>query len=152
MRSNGKLLNSDSRWRKYSQRLFALSNFAAGQMISSPMLMKLLFLNASFATLDTETCRCNWKDIELLAAPDEKTEESKEEEEDAKLLRHPARRSWTGRISSGLQRRTFRIAGVINTEIKEGAGQGGLRGLMPSAGVYVPYKWRALGTHSIAVK
>ena len=35
--------------------------------------------------------------------------------------------------ASALVAHTFRIAGVLNTEIKEGAGQGGLRGLMPGA-------------------
>ena len=34
--------------------------------------------------------------------------------------------------------RTFRIIGVLNPRIKEGAGQGGLRGLMPGAAVYIP--------------
>lgn len=34
--------------------------------------------------------------------------------------------------------RTFRIAGVLNQRIKEGVGQGGLRGLMPGASVYIP--------------
>ena len=33
---------------------------------------------------------------------------------------------------------TFRIVGVLNTELKEGAGQGGLRGLLPGAGIYIP--------------
>jgi ABC-type lipoprotein release transport system permease subunit len=40
--------------------------------------------------------------------------------------------------NSGLVVHTFRIAGVLNTELKEGAGQGGLRGLLPGAGIYVP--------------
>jgi ABC-type lipoprotein release transport system permease subunit len=34
--------------------------------------------------------------------------------------------------------RTFRIVGVLNPRIKEGIGQGGLRGLMPSANIYIP--------------
>jgi ABC-type lipoprotein release transport system permease subunit len=33
---------------------------------------------------------------------------------------------------------TFRIVGVLNTELKQGAGQGGLRGLLPAAGIYIP--------------
>jgi hypothetical protein len=42
--------------------------------------------------------------------------------------------------SPGLAARTFRIVGVLNTEVKEGAGQGGIRGLMPSAGIYIPLR------------
>ena len=38
----------------------------------------------------------------------------------------------------GLVAHTFRIVGVLDTEIKEGAGQGGLRGLMDWAGIYIP--------------
>src|SRR6185295_6453048 len=34
--------------------------------------------------------------------------------------------------------RTFRIVGVLNTEVKDGAGQGGVRGLFPGARVYIP--------------
>jgi ABC-type lipoprotein release transport system permease subunit len=34
--------------------------------------------------------------------------------------------------------RRFRIVGVLNPRIKEGPGQGGLRGLMPGAAVYIP--------------
>jgi len=33
---------------------------------------------------------------------------------------------------------TFRIVGVLDTEVKEGAGQGGFRGLMRPAGIYIP--------------
>lgn len=38
----------------------------------------------------------------------------------------------------GLVSHTFKIAGVLKTELKEGPGQGGLRGLMPRAGIYLP--------------
>jgi ABC-type antimicrobial peptide transport system permease subunit len=40
--------------------------------------------------------------------------------------------------SPDIESRTFRIAGVLSTEIREGAGQGGLRGMMPGAGIYIP--------------
>jgi ABC-type lipoprotein release transport system permease subunit len=33
---------------------------------------------------------------------------------------------------------TFRIAGVLKTEVKEGAGQGGIAGLFPGGGIYIP--------------
>jgi ABC-type antimicrobial peptide transport system permease subunit len=34
--------------------------------------------------------------------------------------------------------KTFRIVGVLNSQVKEGAGQGGVRGLFPGARIYVP--------------
>lgn len=40
--------------------------------------------------------------------------------------------------SDGLVAKTFRIVGVLNSQVKEGAGQGGLRGLFPGARIYVP--------------
>ena len=42
--------------------------------------------------------------------------------------------------SPGLVAHTFRIVGVLDTEVKEGAGQGGFRGLMPPSSVYIPLK------------
>ncbi|CAN5871833.1 ABC transporter permease [soil metagenome] len=34
--------------------------------------------------------------------------------------------------------KTFRIAGVLKTEVREGPGQGGLRGLLPRSDIYLP--------------
>ncbi|MCA1603225.1 MAG: FtsX-like permease family protein, partial [Acidobacteria bacterium] len=38
----------------------------------------------------------------------------------------------------GLATQTFRIAGVLKTEVREGPGQGGLRGLLPTSDIYLP--------------
>jgi len=38
----------------------------------------------------------------------------------------------------GLVAKTFRIVGVLNPRVKEGAGQGGMRGLLPFARIYIP--------------
>jgi ABC-type antimicrobial peptide transport system permease subunit len=46
--------------------------------------------------------------------------------------------------ASGLVARTFRIAGVLKTEIKEGVGQGGIRGMMPGARIYIPLQFARL--------
>ena len=40
--------------------------------------------------------------------------------------------------SGSVVARTFRIVGVLNSKVKDGPGQGGLRGLMPGAAVYIP--------------
>ncbi|MDQ2855214.1 MAG: ABC transporter permease [Acidobacteriota bacterium] len=42
--------------------------------------------------------------------------------------------------AGGIVAHSFRIAGVLNTELKDGAGQGGMRGLFPGAGIYIPLK------------
>jgi ABC-type antimicrobial peptide transport system permease subunit len=46
-------------------------------------------------------------------------------------------------ISSGTEKgslvaKKFRIVGVLNPRVKEGAGQGGMRGLLPFARIYIP--------------
>lgn len=54
----------------------------------------------------------------------------------------PLDEGWQNEESEGsddrVVARTFRIVGVLNPRIKEGAGQGGLRGLMPGASIYIP--------------
>ncbi|HUE83598.1 MAG TPA: FtsX-like permease family protein [Pyrinomonadaceae bacterium] len=42
--------------------------------------------------------------------------------------------------AAGLVARTFTIVGVLNSEVKDGPGQGGLRGLMPAAAIYIPQR------------
>jgi putative ABC transport system permease protein len=44
----------------------------------------------------------------------------------------------TDNEGSGLVAKQFRIVGVLNSEVKEGAGQGGVRGLFPGARIYIP--------------
>lgn len=44
----------------------------------------------------------------------------------------------TSSPSGALVAKTFRIVGVVNPRVKEGAGQGGLRGLLPYARIYIP--------------
>src|SRR6185295_18359775 len=68
-------------------------------------------------------------------------EQPKEEEEPPGFFGLPLEDdSSTGDGSGELVAKTFRIVGVINTEIKEGAGQGGLRGLLPDARIYITLK------------
>ncbi len=40
--------------------------------------------------------------------------------------------------SKSLVAKSFRIVGVLNPEVKEGMGQGGVRGLLPGARIYIP--------------
>ena len=61
-----------------------------------------------------------------------------EEEETPNFFGIPLDEPGLDESNPGIESRTFRIAGVLGTEIKEGAGQGGLRGMMPGAGIYIP--------------
>src|SRR6185437_14421765 len=75
------------------------------------------------------------KTLELLAPP---SENKKEEEEDTpNFFGIPLDDPGLDESNPDVEVRTFRIAGVLG-EIKEGVGQGGLRGLFPGAQIYIP--------------
>jgi len=88
------------------------------------------------------------KTIEFLAAPKEPAKgpndtakKKSAEEEPSGFFGLPLEpESSTDNGNGELVAKTFRIVGVVNTEIKEGAGQGGLRGLLPDARIYIPLK------------
>ena len=69
------------------------------------------------------------KTFELLAPPEDKSED-KEEEETPNFFGIPLDEPGLDESQAGLQTRTFQIAGVLS-EVKEGAAQGGMRGMMP---------------------
>ena len=88
------------------------------------------------------------KTIEFLAPPEEKPEHKKdeqsrssEEDEQPNFFGIPLGEAGFDETDGNrLVHRRFRITGVLKTELKEGPGQGGIRGLMPGAGIYVPLK------------
>jgi ABC-type lipoprotein release transport system permease subunit len=79
------------------------------------------------------------KTIEFLAAPKESANAKSAEEEPPSFFGLPLGQDAAPEAgSSAVVAKTFRIAGVLNSEIKDGAGQGGLRGLLPGADIYIP--------------
>ena len=140
VRSNGKVLSQNIGGANIPNASSRFQKFAAGKMISSPsadeaVVTERFARDFGYEKLDDAI----GKTIELLAAPEATKEESNKEEEDRpNFFGIPLDDSGLDESSSNLQTHAFRIVGVLNTEIKEGAGQGGLRGLMPGAGVYVP--------------
>jgi ABC-type lipoprotein release transport system permease subunit len=84
------------------------------------------------------------KTLEFLAPPSDKKDEKKNDQrksndEVPNFFGIPIQEEEVDESNSaGLESHKFRIVGVLNTEIKEGVGQGGLRGLMPGAGIYIP--------------
>jgi putative ABC transport system permease protein len=118
--------------------------FVAGQMISSP--------NADEAVVNENFVRdfgfekpadAIGKSIEFLAAPNESAKESpgqKNAEEDMpNFFGLPLDEDTSAEAGTNeLVAKRFRIVGVLNPEVKEGAGQGGIRGLLPGARIYIP--------------
>jgi hypothetical protein len=116
------------------------SKFAAGRMISSPTADEAVITERFARDFGYENPGdAVGKTIELLAAPEEtKQSQTKEDEAPPNFFGIPLDDGGLDESTSNLQTHAFKIVGVLNTEIKEGVGQGGLRGLMPGAGVYVP--------------
>jgi ABC-type antimicrobial peptide transport system permease subunit len=127
--------------------------FKAGQMISSPDADEAVVKDTFARDFGFEKpADAIGKTIEFLAAPkqsentketakDETAKQKGAEEEPPGFFGLPLDQDSSGDNGSGeLVAKTFRIVGVINTEIKDGAGQGGLRGLLPDARVYITLK------------
>jgi ABC-type antimicrobial peptide transport system permease subunit len=122
--------NSSSRFEK----------FIAGHMISSPDADEAVVKETFARDFGFEKPEdAIGKTIEFLAAPKESPAQNKTEEELPGFFGLPLEDdASTEAGNGGLVAKTFRIVGVLNPEVKEGAGQGGLRGLFPDARVYIP--------------
>jgi len=148
MRSNGRVLTTTAAGASVPNSAARFQEFTAGKMISSP--------EADEAVVSERFTRdfgfdkpadAVGKTVEFLAPEKEKketdesdaSESTKEEAEAPNFFGIPLGEDENPPApSAGLAARSFRIVGVLNTEIKEGPGQGGFRGLLPPASIYVP--------------
>jgi ABC-type lipoprotein release transport system permease subunit len=115
-------------------------HFVAGQMISAPTAQEAVVSERFAREAGYEKpADAIGKTLELLSPPDGNNRKSGEEEEETpNFFGIPLDDPGIDESRVQLESINLRIAGVLSTEIKEGAGQGGLRGLMPGAGLYVP--------------
>ncbi len=117
--------------------------FVAGQMIGSA--------NADEAVVNETFARdfgfekpadAVGKTIEFLAAPNDAKESDKQNDAQAgppTFFGLPLEEDISSDAEGGaLVAKKFRVVGVLNSEVKEGAGQGGVRGLFPGARIYIP--------------
>jgi ABC-type antimicrobial peptide transport system permease subunit len=112
--------------------------FLAGHMITSPDADEVVIKETFARDFGFEKpAEAIGKTIEFLAAPKESSQQ-KGEEAPASFFGLPLEEEATEAGSGGLVAKSFRIVGVLNAEVKDGAGQGGLRGLFPDARVYIP--------------
>jgi len=138
VRSIGKILSQNVGGANIPNASSRFQTFPAGRMISSPTADEAVVTERLAKDFGYDKpVDAVGKTVELLAPPDEKNKE-KEEEEPPNFFGIPLDDGGLDESNSDLQVKTFRISGVLSTEIKEGAGQGGLRGLMPGAGIYIP--------------
>lgn len=137
VRSNGKLLTQNIGGANIPNAATRFQHFAAGKMISSPTAGEAVVSERFVRDFGYEKpADAVGKTFELLAPPEEKSE-NKEEEDAPNFFGIPLDDSGFDESGAGLQTRTFQIVGVLS-EIKEGAGQGSMRGMMQNAGIYVP--------------
>ncbi len=121
--------------------------FAAGKMISSPSADEAVVSERFTRDFGFEKpADAIGKTVEFLAPEkDEKSGQKSnqppapaDEEGPTNFFGIPLDDGETTSKEQGIAVRDFRIAGVMSTEIKEGPGQGGFRGLLPPASIYVP--------------
>src|SRR5215212_12046150 len=144
VRSNGKLRSSYVGGANIPNAATRFQHFAAGKMISSPAAGEAVVSERFIREFGYEKpADAIGKTLELLAPPSEKKSENKkddveaEEEETPNFFGIPLDDPGLDESNPDVEVKTFRIAGVLG-EIKEGVGQGGLRGLFPGAQIYIP--------------
>jgi ABC-type antimicrobial peptide transport system permease subunit len=140
VRSNGKLRTEFVGGANIPNAATRFQTFAAGKMISSPAAGEAVVTERFIRDFGYEKpADAIGKTLELLAPPSEnkRADSDAEEEETPNFFGIPLDDPGLDESNPDVETRSFRIAGVLS-EIKEGVGQGGLRGLFPGARVYIP--------------
>jgi putative ABC transport system permease protein len=137
VRANGKLRSSFVGGANIPNAATRFQHFAAGKMISSPAAGEAVVSERFIKDFGFEKpADAIGKTLELLAPPS--SENKKDEDEDTpNFFGIPLDDPGLDESNPDVETKTFRIAGVLG-EIKEGVGQGGLRGLFPGAQIYIP--------------
>jgi ABC-type antimicrobial peptide transport system permease subunit len=141
IRANNKVLSQFIVGANIPNAASRFQQFAAGNMISAPNADEAVVTERFLRDFGFEKpADAVGKTLELLAPEDQAESEERDREEDApNFFGIPLQDDGLDESAAdGIKTRSFRIAGVLSTEIKEGIGQGGLRGLMPGSGVYLP--------------
>src|SRR4029079_13370877 len=136
VRSNGKLRSSFVGGANIPNAATRFQHFAAGKMISSPTAGEAVVSERFIREFGYDKpADAIGKTLELLAPP---SENKKSEDEDTpNFFGIPLDDPGLDESNPDVEIQTFRIAGVLGV-IKEGGGQGGLRGLFPGAQIYIP--------------
>ena len=150
VRSNGHVLTQFTSGTTVPNSSSLFQEFVAGKMISAPGAEEALVSERFARDFGyAKPADAVGKTLEFLApSSEERKDEKKAEQRELENTDEDVPANFFGiplddeesnkAKAPGLVAHTFRIAGVLNTEVKEGPGQGGLRGLMPSAGIYIP--------------
>ncbi|MDX6614030.1 MAG: hypothetical protein QOD75_3216 [Blastocatellia bacterium] len=135
VRANGRVLSESVSGASVPNSSSRFQNLSFGKMIESPTSDEAI-VNERFTERFgfQKPSDAVGQTIEFLAPPRDK----KETDEPTSFFGLPVPPEAPEQGSNAIAAKTLRIVGVLNIEIKDGAGQGGLKGLMPDAGIYVP--------------
>jgi ABC-type lipoprotein release transport system permease subunit len=138
VRANGKVLTQQVSGATVPNASTRFQDFIAGKRISAPDSDEVVVTERFARDFGYENLAdAAGQTLEFLAPPSASKDEN-EEEGLPNFFGKPLGEPEPDEKAPGLVAHTFRIAGVLKTELKEGPGQGGLRGLLPRAGIYVP--------------
>ena len=136
VRANGKLLTQGVGGANIPNGASRFQHFAAGKMIASPTANEAVVSERFIRDFGFDKpADAVGKTLELLAPPS--SEKKQEEEESPNFFGIPLDDPGLDESAPDVETRAFRITGVLSTE-KEGAGQGAMRGMLPSAAIYIP--------------
>ena len=147
MRANGKVSATTAAGATIPNASSRFQQFVAGRMISSDKAEEAVVSERFTRDFGFEKpADAVGQTVEFLAPEKErsanKTDSSQtaktEDEGPTNFFGIPLGDSEPRQKAPAVSSRTFRITGVLSTEIKEGPGQGGFRGLLPPASIYIP--------------
>jgi ABC-type lipoprotein release transport system permease subunit len=143
VRSNGRVSTQFASGVAVPNSSTRFQEFVAGRMITSPNAGEVVVSERFAKDFGYENfADAVGKTVELLAPPNkdvDKSEPGSEDEGPANFFGIPLDDQAPDESNSeGLVARSFQIAGVLKTEVREGPGQGGLRGLLPTSDIYLP--------------
>ena len=148
VRSNGKVRSQYASGVSVPNEAARFKEFVAGGMINSQDADEVVVIEAFIEDFGYEKPQdAIGQAVEFLTTRRQATDanETEEPQDDGPsnffgipLDDDPQAEEPEGSSDNQVVARTFKIVGVLNPRIKEGAGQGGLRGLMPGASIYMP--------------
>ncbi|MCM3872400.1 MAG: ABC transporter permease [Pyrinomonadaceae bacterium] len=143
VRSNGRVSTQFASGVAVPNSSTRFQEFVAGSMISSPDTDQIVISERFARDFGYENYQdAVGKTVELLAPNEKTTDKEKQDpadEQPANFFGIPLDDQPPDASNpEGLVAKTFRIAGVLKTEVREGPGQGGLRGLLPTSDIYLP--------------
>lgn len=142
IRSNGRVSTQFASGVAVPNSSSRFQEFVAGKMIASPDTDEVVISERFARDFGYENFTdAIGKTVDLLAPPTEKDQEESSDQEPPNFFGIPLDDQTPDDSNpDGLIAETFHIAGVLKTEVREGPGQGGLRGLFPTSDIYLPLK------------